>query len=90
MNFKNIICYEYCDILYGKNDIELYGYDKNKTIGEMIDLAALNQCPIIIKNGLEGKWYLKGKGKTVEYLKNKIEEQKGKSRYGVRCYLIEY
>lgn len=29
----------------------------------MIDLALINNCKIIIKNGYNGKWYLKGKNK---------------------------
>lgn len=55
----------------------------------MIDLAIKNECPIIIKNGINGKWYLKGKGKSIEYLKSKIEEKLGKSRDGVFCLLLE-
>jgi hypothetical protein len=55
----------------------------------MIDLAISNNCKIIIKNGYNGKWYLKGKDKDIDYLKIKINENIGNSREGVYCYLIE-
>ena len=81
--------YSKCDILLNQNDIQYYGFDKTKTEGEMIDLAVKNECTILIKNGTNGKWYLKGKGKTIEYLKSKIDENIGKSRDGVFCLLLE-
>ena len=89
MNYSKITRYLRCDILLHENDIEYYGFDKNNTEGEMIDLALKNDCPIIIKNGKKGKWYLKGKGKTIDYLKNKIDNYIGKSRNGVFCLLLE-
>jgi hypothetical protein len=89
MNYSRITRYSKCDILLHKNDVEWYGFDKSKTEGEMIDLAVKNNCHIIIKNGINGKWYLKGKGKTIDYLKNKIDEKIGKSRNGVFCLLLE-
>ena len=89
MLYNKITRYSNCDILLHKNDVEWYGFDKNMTEDEMIDLAVKNDCPIIIKNGKKGKWYLKGKGKTVKFLKNKINEQIGKSRDGVFCLLLE-
>ena len=79
-----------CDILLHNNDVEVHGFEKTKNIGEMIDLAVKNDCRIIIKNGTNGKWYLKGKGKSIEYLKSKIDERLGKSRDGVFCYLLEF
>ena len=79
-----------CDILLHNNDVEVHGFEKTKSIGEMIDLAVKNDCRIIIKNGTKGKWYLKGKGKPIEYLKSKIDERLGKSRDGVICYLLEF
>ena len=69
--------------------IEYYGYDKNKTFGEIVDLAIVNNCNIIIKNGYNGKWYLKGKNKEINFLQIKINENIGNSRDGVVCYLIE-
>jgi hypothetical protein len=65
------------------------GYLKNHTEDEMIDLATKQKCPIIIKNGKNGKWYLRGKGYTIENLKNKIDENLGKSRDDVFCLLLE-
>jgi hypothetical protein len=78
-----------CDILLHNNDVEVHGFEKTKSEGEMIDLAVKNDCRIIIKNGTNGKWYLKGKGKPIEYLKSKIDERLGKSRDGVFCLLLE-
>jgi hypothetical protein len=89
MNFNKITKYDNCDILRNQNDIEYYGFDKNKTLGEMIDLAINNKCKIIIKGGLNGKWYLKGKDRDVDFLKLKINKNTGNHRNGISCYLIE-
>jgi hypothetical protein len=89
MNYSKITRYLNCDILINQNDIERYGFDKNKTQGEMIDLAIINNCHIIVKNGKKGKWYLKGKDRNILFLKNKIEENIGKFRNGVYCLLLE-
>jgi hypothetical protein len=89
MKYSGFTRYLNCDILLHKNDVDFYGFSKTKTEEEMIDLAIKNECPIIIKNGINGKWYLKGKGKTIEYLKGKINEKIGKSRDGVFCLLLE-
>jgi hypothetical protein len=89
MNYTRITRYDKCDILLHQNDIEYRGYDKNNTEGNMIDIAVINNCPIIIKNGKKGKWYLKGYGKSIEYLKSEINKQVGKSRDGVFCLLLE-
>ena len=89
MDFNKITRYKNCDILIGQNDIEYYGFDKTKTEGEMIDLAIIHNCPIIIKNGLNGKWYLKGKTKSIDILKNKIEQNIDKFRDGVFTLLLE-
>ena len=78
-----------CDFLIYKNDVEKYGFDKNKTEGEMIDLAVKYHCRIIVKNGKNGKWYLKGKDIPVEFLKIKIREKVGTCRDGVFCLLLE-
>ena len=90
MSFKNIIAYERCDILKHKNDVEKRGYDKDKTLGEMIDLAIINKSKILIKAGTNAKWYLKGKDYEYDFLLGEISENIGKSRKGVICYLIEY
>ncbi len=89
MIYTRITRFSKCDILLHQNDVEWHGFEKTKTEGEMIDLAVKNECPIIIKNGINGKWYLKGKGKPIEYLKSKIDERLGKSRDGVFCLLLE-
>lgn len=89
MNFNRITKFNNCDILIGYNDIEPYGYNKNMTLGEMIDNAINNDCKIIIKNGYNGKWYLKGKNKEIEYLRIKINENINNHRNGVCCYLLE-
>jgi len=89
MYFTKITRHLNCDILINRNDIEIYGFDKNKTEGEMIDLAIKYDCPVIIKNGKNGKWYLKGKGMTNEFLNKKIQENKDKCRDGVFCLILE-
>jgi hypothetical protein len=93
MAFKNITRHDNCDIYKGTryNDIEPYGFDKSKTLGEMIDLAVLHKCPIIVKAGTNAKWYLKGKGRDDNLLKVMIEMAKYKyERPGVFCIHIEY
>jgi hypothetical protein len=89
MNYTTITRYANCDILLHKNDVELNGFDKTKTEGEMIDLAVKHGCPIIIKNGPNGKWYLKGNGQSIEFLKSAINKQVGQSRDNVFCLLLE-
>ena len=91
MEISKITKYNNCDILIGWYycNVAPLGFDKTKTIGEMIDMAIENNCPIIIKNGNNGKWYLKGQGKTIEYLKEQINENIGNHRDGVYCLLIE-
>jgi hypothetical protein len=89
MNFCTITRYQNCDVLKHSNDVEPLGFEKTKTEGEMIDLAVKHGSNIIVKNGINGKWYLKGKGKSKELLKTKIEENQGKSRQGVYCLFLE-
>jgi hypothetical protein len=89
MEYTKITRYLKCDILANNNDIEPHGFDKNLSEGNLIDLAVINNCPIIIKGGKTGKWYLKGKGKTLEYLRGKITNNIGKSREGIFCLLLE-
>lgn len=89
MNFKQITKFEKCDILIHKNNVETNGFDKNISFEEIINIAIENNCKIIIKNGLCGKWYLKGQNMDVSFLKTKIAESIGSSRSGVCCYLIE-
>ena len=44
---------------------------------------------LIVKNGDNGKWYLKGKDKSLEYLRGKLDEKIGRARNGVFCLLLE-
>lgn len=89
MSYTRITRYLNCDILINQNDVEYYGFHKSFTEGEMIDLAVENNCPVIVRNGKNGKWYLKGKDKSLEYIKTLISEHTGKSRDGVYCLLLE-
>ncbi len=91
MNFVKISKYDNCDILRGWNcnNVQSNGFDKNKSLGEMIDMALNNNCKIIIKSGYNGKWYLKGQGKSINYLKIKINQNIGRFHDGVTCYLVE-
>ena len=77
------------DILrWNGGDIERLGYPKTHTQEEMYVLARRYGCKIITKNGYNGKWYLKGKGKTIEELKEAINHNRGNSRAGVYCILL--
>ena len=87
MNFNKITKYDNCDLL--SPDINKYGFDKTLTLGQMIDMALIHNCPIIVKGGYNGKWYLKGLDKDIDYLKSKINENIGKYIDGRTCYLIE-
>ena len=89
MEYTTIQRYSNCDILIGSNNVEKYGFDSHKTEGEMIDLAVKHRCPVIVKDGPTGKWYLKGQNRSIEYLKHKISMASGKSRDGVFCLLLE-
>ena len=79
--------YENCDVYIMQNNIEQFGFDKNKTFGEMLDLAVLNKCNIITKNG-RGKWYLKGQNKDFNDSLMKAEENAGKFQR-IKCWLIQ-
>lgn len=77
------------DILrWNGGDIERLGYPKTHTQEDMYVLARRHGCKIITKNGYNGKWYLKGKGKTMEELKEAINRNRGNSREGVYCILL--
>jgi len=94
-SLKQITKYDRCDFLLGfssnnNNNVERLGFEKTKTLGEMINLALIHKCPIIIKNGNKGKWYLKGQNKTIEFLKGEIDKKKGTTRQGVICYFLEF
>jgi len=84
---NQIIRYSNCDFI-GKNCVSKYGFDKTKTEDEMIALAILHKCPIILKNGPNAKWYLKGAGKTQAELTAKLEENVEKGRIGQYCLYL--
>jgi hypothetical protein len=88
MSYYKITRFQKCDVLVGRDDLEPRGFDKNISEDEIISLAVKTGCTIITKNGKKGKWYLKGQGKTPEYLLPKIEKNIGKYRDGVYCILI--
>jgi hypothetical protein len=85
---KSVLFYDNTDVYINNNDIEIYGYDKNTTFGEMIDKALENKCIIITKNG-KGKWYLKGLDKDYVITKEKLEKNVGKTLRS-KCWLIEF
>ena len=83
---KKIHCYDDCDVYMNKNEIQPLGFDKNKSFGEMLDIASLYKCNIICRNG-GGKWYLK-KG-DYDISKEKIKSNIGKYPK-IKCWLIKY
>lgn len=78
------------DILMHKNDIERYGFSAKFTEEEMIALAMKHGCRIVVKNGKKGKWYLKGKGKSIQCLQNDLDCAPDKFRDGVYTLLLKY
>ena len=80
--------FQQTDILIGRNDVEKYGFAKTISEEEMIQLAIKHGCPVIIKNGKKGKWYLKGRGITHEALRQKIANNLGEKREGVYTILL--
>ena len=85
MSYNTITRYLKCDIDRSYGDIQPLGYEKTKTEGEMIDLACLHGCKVIVKNGINGKWYLKGKTKTA-YVQ--ATEKYGKNTINIGIGLI--
>ncbi len=85
---KSMKMYEDCDVYIRGNDIEWLGFNKEMTLGEMIDKAIQTKCNIITKNG-NGKWYLKGLDKDYHISKEKIENNVGKYPR-LKCWLLEF
>lgn len=81
--------YNACDY-GGVNRVESLGFDKEKTFYEILAIATENKCSIIIKDG-NGKWYLKAQN-VADYdsLKEKIEENVGKSPASRKCWLLKF
>ena len=79
------------------NNIQCYGFDGLLSYGEMIDMALKHRCPIIVKvgkgtkKGKEGKWYLKGNGRTKDEIQRQIEKHKGnfKGKKNVTLYFVD-
>jgi hypothetical protein len=71
------------------NNVCITGFDKNMTRDEIILLAIYHNCPIIVKNGRRGKWYLKGQGKSFDDLKREMETRPANERDGVYCILLK-
>lgn len=82
--------YNKTDILISRHTGQKYGFNKNLSEVEMINLALYYQAPIIIKAGKNAKWYLKGKGYDLNKLKKMINNNIGKYRDGVYCILLEF
>jgi len=85
MNRQKILRFGKCSVLNRINDVSARGFDRNHTEEEMIRIAIQNWCPIIVKNGKSGKWYLRGRGRSTEFLQSKIDEEVGNHRDGVYC-----
>jgi flagellar biosynthesis GTPase FlhF len=62
-------------------------YDQHCTTEkDIIEIAIREGYPVIVKNG---NWYLKGKNKPMNTIKNSISENKGKYSHRVYCLLLE-
>lgn len=71
------------------NNVEPKGFPATYTYDEMQAKALENNCPILVKGGVNGKWYLKGQGKSMDVIRQEIRHKHGKARKGVTLYLIE-
>jgi hypothetical protein len=90
MSFSQVKTYNKTDVFHCGDDVEKYGYSKEKTLGEMIDLAIQHKCPILVKAGKNAKWYLKGHKRTTDQILTALQEKEGKSRDGVVTYYIHF
>jgi hypothetical protein len=86
---KTITRYDNCVILYNKNNVNKLGFDNSITEEEIISIAVKHKCPIICKNGINGKWYLKGQGIPYTHLEKLIDENLGSPREGVYTLFIK-
>ena len=78
------------DAFIGQNNVERLGFDKNKTLEEMIELATEHKCPLVVKDG-RGKWYLKGQGKTYEEIEAALNRNKENIEHkNVKCYVLRF
>ena len=87
MSFSQVKSYNKTDVFHGGDDAI---YPKDKTLGEMIDLAIKHKSPILVKAGKNAKWYLKGSKRTTDQILTALQEKEGKSRDGVVTYYIHF
>ena len=85
---RGITTFDKCDFYIGKNEIERLGYESNTSMGHMIDLALEHKCRVIIKNGVNGKFYLKCKDMSYNDVLTLAQAKEGKMRDGVLCYVL--
>ncbi len=87
--FKNITCYHHCNIF---NDKPKYTYNKEKSLGEIIDLAIEFKYPIITKNGKTSNWEIKNCHLSTENIKKIINDNINHDiyNYDCLCFFIEY
>lgn len=86
---SNVFYYSNTDIYVRDDDIEK-GLDKNLSLSNVIDIAIQNKSPIIVKHG-KGKWYLKGKYKDMNIIKEKLSTlQKKTYMMNRHLYFIDF
>ena len=87
-----------CDIIRWKGgDIKPRGYSSKTTEEQMYKLAYEHKCPIIVRAGFKGRWYLKGRGYSREILQQLMHrasnlKKKDKRPYfsnGTKCWLLD-
>lgn len=88
---RSLTTFSKCDFNIGKNDVEQLGYDKNLTIGHMIDVALEHSCRVIIKNGITGKYYLKCQNMSYNDTIALAQRNEGNARGdGVVCHVLKF
>ena len=87
---QSVVRYDACNYGNGGNIVEPLGFDKNTTFDRMIALAIENNCSVIIKNGDNGKWYLKAQNTDYNLVKERLEANKGNSPPGRKCWHIKF
>jgi hypothetical protein len=83
---KSIQLYE--EKCVGQRDHVIVHKISEKTFGEILDLAIINDCNIIVKSGKNGSWYLKQKeyAKTLDELDCPVKHFRKRHD----CYIIKY
>ena len=85
---RGITTFDKCDFYIGKNEIERLGYSGKTSMGNIIDLALEHKCRVIIKNGVNGKYYLKCKDMSYNDVLPLAQAKEGQMRDGVLCYVL--